>query len=171
MRGVKKFTPEERAAIFPGRVLHEGRHYRVELRAGTQTIVLVRSGHPFVSQDDVETGCGPVQLILDQLGRSKHNVLVDTREATANNDPVYESWFAAHRRRMVQGFRRAALVTKTAVGGLQNRRLIQTDGTRVVIFTSMDDALAYLEGEGEGSIPPPGRTSTPPPAIGRRVKE
>jgi hypothetical protein len=176
MRSVKKFTPEERAAIFPGRVLHDARHYRVELRAGTQTIVLTRSAQPFVSREDVEAGCAPVQLVLDQLGRAKHNMLLDTREAIANNDPIFESWFAAHRRRMLLGFRRAALVAKTAVGGLQNRRLVQTDGTPVVIFSSMDEALAYLEGEGDGSVPPPGRGSTPPPrssppGSGRRVKE
>ncbi|HEX4447736.1 MAG TPA: hypothetical protein VH044_13395 [Polyangiaceae bacterium] len=172
---MRKFTPEERASIFPGRVLHDSRHYRVELRAGTQTILLTRSAQPFVSREDVEAGCSPVQFVLDQLGRSKHNMLLDTREAIANNDPIFESWFAAHRRRMLVGFRRTALVTKTAVGGLQNRRLIQTDGTPVVIFASMDDALAYLEGE--GSIPPPRRSSSPPPGSssppgsGRGVKE
>ena len=170
---MKKFTKEERASIFPGRVLHDARHYRVELRAGTQTILLTRSAQPFVSREDVEAGCAPVQLILDQLGRAKHSLLLDTREAVANNDPIFESWFADHRRRMVLGFRRAALIARTAVGGLQNRRLIRTDGTAVAIFSSMEEALAYLEGEGEGSIPPPGRggSTFPPPGSGRRVKE
>jgi hypothetical protein len=127
--------------------------------------VLIRSSQPFVSEEDVEAGCTPVQLILDQLGRARHDLLLDTREAIANNDPVFESWFAAHRRRMCMGFRRAALVAKTAVGGLQNRRLIQQDGTPVVIFASMEEATAYLGGA--GSVPP-GRTGSSIPAPRRR---
>ena len=127
---MKKLSPGERTSTFPGRLLHDGRHYRVEILPGAKTVLLVRSPYPFVSPDDVDAGCTPVQLILDKLGRSGYNVLVDTRHATANNDPVYESWFEAHRKRMVQGFRRAAIVIRTAVGGLQTRRLIQHDGSR-----------------------------------------
>jgi hypothetical protein len=152
---VTKFPPAggESARAEPGaRVLYEARHYRIELLADGRTLILVRTAAPFTSQEDVEIGCSPVQLLLDQLGRKSHDILIDTRDAVANNDPVFESWFAAHRRRMVLGFRRAALITKTAVGGLQNRRLIQQDETPVAIFSSMDDALAYLRHD---SLPPP----------------
>lgn len=169
---MKKLLPEERSSTFPGRLLHDGRHYRVEILPGAKTVLLVRSPYPFVSPDDVDAGCTPVQLILDKLGRSRYNVLVDTRHATANNDPVYESWFEAHRKRMVQGFRRAAIVIRTAVGGLQTRRLVQHDASPVVLFTSMDDAIAYLEAD--GSVPPTagGRMSSAPPVSGsRRIKE
>jgi hypothetical protein len=150
------------------RVLYDARHYRLELRPDGRTLILVRTPHPFVSQEDVEAGCTPVQLLLDQIGRGRHKLLLDTRDAIANNDPVFESWFAAHRRRMVMGFRRTALVVKTAVGGLQNRRLVQHDGTPVAIFSSLDAAFGYLDDE---SIPPPApggtvRPSRPPPTGG-----
>lgn len=155
----------ERAAAGQ-RVLYDARHYRLELRPDGRTLILIRTAQPFVSQDDVEAGCTPVQLLLDQIGRGRHKLLLDTRDAVANNDPVFEEWFAAHRRRMVLGFRRTALVVKTAVGGLQNRRLVQHDGTSVAIFSSMDAAFTYLDDE---SIPPPkpgGAPSRPPPKAG-----
>lgn len=127
------------------RELHRSPFFTVDELPGKVALV-VRLARPFASPAEVETACAPVQRALDALGRGDHCLLLDTRDARGSNHPDYESWFAAHRVRLLQGFRKVAVVVRTAVGKLHSERLMTRDGNRdqAVLFQDLTAARNYL---------------------------
>jgi hypothetical protein len=83
---------------------------------------------------------------LDALGRAEHHLLFDSRYAVPCNNPEYEGWFAPHRRDLVRGFFRTAVLVGTSVGMLQSRRLLRadTEDPQVRVFDSYDLALTFV---------------------------
>jgi hypothetical protein len=140
------------------RLLLENACYRVEVVDHDRLFLVTRSSVPFTSAFHVDAMCSPVQRAMDDLGRAGRFVLVDSRAAPANNDPVYESWFDHHRKRMIEDFVRAAVVVRSIVGALHARRLADRHRNDAVVFTSMDEARVWLT-EGTQST----STSTFPP--------
>ena len=112
----------------------------------TRVVQITRLPRSFTSQEEVETACRPVQRTLDGLPRAGFALLLDARQARGSNDPAHEEWFAAHRARMVQGFRSVAILMRTAIGALHSERLTRADGTRekLRIFQDFDEACLHL---------------------------
>jgi len=108
----------------PSGVIYQSDYYRVEVLTISRVVKVTRLGRPFESQETLNAVCEPVQLALDSAGRRSHRLLIDTRLAIGNNNPDYEMWFEVHRRRMVLGFPRVALVVKSAIGKLHVDRLL-----------------------------------------------
>jgi hypothetical protein len=111
-----------------------------------RVVQVTRLPRVFASQEEVERACIPVQRTLDQLPRANFALLLDARQARGSNDPQHEEWFAAHRARMVKGFRRVAILMRTAIGALHSDRLTRSDGTRgdLLIFQDFDEACRHL---------------------------
>ena len=126
------------------RSIFENDCYCVEADAEAQLVTLTRRRRPFVSAQDAEGACAPVNAALDALRRAQHRLLVDSREAAPRNDAAYEDWFAPHRKSLLSGFARTAVLVKSAVGVLQSRRLVQQDRGDAKIFTDPESAIAYL---------------------------
>jgi hypothetical protein len=126
--------------------IHESEFYEVFRTSGSRVVKVVRLARGFESALDVELGCGPLQLALDLLGRRAHTLLVDSRGVVGRNDPTSEALFREHRRDMLLGFRRAAILVRTPAGLLQARRLLVEDGTEAHARAFLDEAeaLAYL---------------------------
>lgn len=136
-------------------------------------------------------GCRPMLAALDALGRPRHFLLFDSRQAIGRNDPEYESWFAPHRRDLVRDFPKAAVLVSTSAGRLHSQRLINADSAaeRFRVFDDYVLALAFLrtalrastrpgdslrpgEATRAGDSSPPARRSTssfPPPPSRRSV--
>ncbi len=127
-------------------MLLQNDYYRVERLPLVPVVKVARSAVPFETVDDVERGCAPVQRALDLEGREKVGLLIDTREALGRNDPKSEQIFAKHRKLMVLGFRRVAILVSTPTGLLHTKRLLTTDQTHTHTQVFMDEreALTYL---------------------------
>jgi hypothetical protein len=127
-------------------VILENDYYRVELLDGESIVRVVRSSRPFCSAQAAHEACEPVQEALDTRRRSRIAVLIDSRAAPLRNDPEYESWFAPHRKRMIVGVRKSAILVRSSAGVLHTERVMKLDRapSHARIFLDEDEALAYL---------------------------
>jgi hypothetical protein len=87
-----------------------------------------------------------VAAVIDGLGRHRYALLVDMRLSPMRNDPAYEQALAQARSRLLHGFRRVAVVVRTAAGLLQAKRHRRDDASDVEIFHEEAAALEYLRG-------------------------
>jgi hypothetical protein len=124
-------------------LLHASDFYRLELFLQVELFRVTRKERPFTSAEDVETACRPVQQMMDLNGRRGRVVLVDTRLAQGNNHRDFELWFAEHRRSMVRGFTRAAILTRSTIGKMQSDRLISADGNATLARVFCEESQAY----------------------------
>lgn len=133
----------------PSEIVHESAYYRVEVLAIPKVVKVTRTSRPFESEEMVNIACDPVQAALDAVGRRSHRLLIDTRAAMGNNDPTYERWFESHRRRMLLGFPRVALVMRTVIGKLHAERLLAAAKLDKPPRVFLDEGLAlrYLAEE------------------------
>lgn len=109
-------------------------------------IRLDRTSVPFVDFAEMESSMEDLNGRMDALNRPAHRLLVDTRQATGRNDPEFEQAFAPHRRRMLEGFERRAVVVRRVVGQLQVQRHARADGLEVGAFLDLDEARRWLLG-------------------------
>jgi hypothetical protein len=133
----------------PSGIVHQSAYYRVEVLAIPRVVKVTRLARPFESAEAVNIACDPVQAALDAAGRRSHRLLIDTREAVGNNDTDYEKWFEVHRRRMLLGFPRVALIAKSAIGKLHVDRLVAAEKLEKTPRVFLDEGLAmrYLAEE------------------------
>lgn len=123
----------------------------------------VRTAVPYPSLDEYERLHERAAGYLDQLGRKRHVLLVDMREAVMNNDPSFERAAGRCRQLLVHDFRRMAVLVKTAVGALQVGRHIREDALEAPIFNEETAAISFLLGvSGFDAEPPPSSTARPP---------
>jgi eukaryotic-like serine/threonine-protein kinase len=111
-------------------------------------VVLVRrSARQFVDEVEVAEERRRVGAALDQLGRQRKRLLVDSRRAPLSTDDRLAAAFMALREEMARGFDRTAVVVDSKVGILQANRLNRSttaDGA-LAAFESERDALAFLK--------------------------
>jgi hypothetical protein len=136
-----------------------------------------RNSEVFASIEDLVQSHADMARVLDRLGRARYSLLVDLREARGANTLAAEDAMARERKRLLFGFRRVAVLVKSAAGALQVRRHAREDGIDVCVF--LDDerrAVAYVRGSGPISerAPSSGVVETVPPSssgpasVGRR---
>lgn len=109
----------------------------------TGVLVFRRSSTPFLNNEEMVEFFGTVNRVLDERGRPRSSLVVDTRDAPPRNDPAFEQAFAPLRARMLRGFRRVAVVVATPVGRLQVERHAREDHVPVRAFASDTEAIAY----------------------------
>lgn len=107
-------------------------------------IRLERTSAPFDDFDQMESSMEDLNARMDRLNRPGHRLLVDTRQATGRNDPEFEQAFAPHRRRMLEGWQRRAVVVRRVVGQLQVQRHARADGLDVGAFLDPAEARRWL---------------------------
>ena len=128
-------------------VVHESDYYRVERLGEHEVLRLTRKAKPFITKEDVERACRPLQLVLTRVGRGRLQLLIDSRKVVGRNDPASEANFLYHRCEMVKGFARCAILVATPTGKLHAQRLLSEDGTAsssVKVFLDEAEALAFL---------------------------
>ncbi len=108
-------------------LLLDNEGYRVEKNEASALVRVTRSPVLFESQAHCNALCEPVQKALDGIGRSRFTIILDLRRAVGKNEPGYESWFAHHRRRMLEEFPRAILLMRTVIGKLHSERMLRAE--------------------------------------------
>ncbi len=136
-----------------GVVLHESDYYRVERVAAPSHLRVTRKVRPFLSAQEVDLACDPVQAALDREGRERSTLLIDTRIVAGRNDPTSEQMFERHRREMLLRFKRVALLVRTPAGLLHVQRLLASDRADARAFADEQEALAFLRGDAPADAP------------------
>ncbi len=142
------------------RVLLDDPYCVVSLDHASSVLRFTRTALVYASLDDVRVLHLGVGRIFDRLGRERHVLLVDMRQAPLNNDPGFDQAAGRGRAILVRGFRRVGVLVQTAVGALQVARHLREDRVPGEVFSDEAQALAYL-GQLEVARLPPGAAAKP----------
>jgi hypothetical protein len=115
---------------------------RIDLDPDHAVARYTRTSLQFPTLTELEIFHENVARALDRLGRARHALVVDLREARGNNTSGLEQALTRGRRRLLAGFLRVGIIVKTATGALQVLRHAGEDGIEVRVF--QDDEVAAL---------------------------
>lgn len=92
---------------------------------------------------------GRLDVLIARSERGRFGLLIDTREAPPAADPQLEASLRASAERFSIGYRKRAVLVRTALGKLQmgriNReRVEQGIGPALAVFDNEKEAIAYL---------------------------
>ncbi len=104
----------------------------------------VRTAERFETVAEIDGAYAALCAAFDGLDRPRFAQLADAREAPARNDPQFEAVVTRYHPRLYAGFRAAAALVRTAAGRLQMRRMFDTSGVDVRVFSDEAEAIAYL---------------------------
>jgi hypothetical protein len=112
----------------------------------------LRNGEPFSSLEDLAQSHGEVARALDRLGRARYSLLVDLREARGTVSTLIEQAMLGERQRLLFGFKRVAVLVKSAVSAAEVQRHARQEDLAVRVFVEDEPgALAYLRRSGPTS--------------------
>ncbi|NUP04808.1 MAG: hypothetical protein HOW73_01975 [Polyangiaceae bacterium] len=126
--------------------LLRNRHVVITDQSASRTVCVKRTAAPFVTIPEMQATFTEICRILDDYGRATANLIVDTRDAPPRNDPEFEVAFGPLRTKMLQGFRKVAILVSTPIGRLQVQRHAREDGLPLRMFSDEDEARAYCLG-------------------------
>jgi hypothetical protein len=129
-------------------------------------VEVVRTGVAFPSSKDAALAFAPLLLLLDDLGRERYALLLDSRDALPNNDPRYEASYARFRNDLHRGFQRIAVLVRTPAGNLQATRLVPVVDTPVRVFRDREAAWSFVSSR-VSSLPAPSISGGHPPSSRR----
>ena len=106
-----------------------------------------RTARGFDSIDEVRAAHTEVVALFDRVGRRGRRLMLDLRLAPGRMDPEFERAMKGFRPRIVGGWDRCAVLVKSALGGLQVRRLGREDGVaeRLAVFDDPTLTRAHVE--------------------------
>jgi serine/threonine-protein kinase len=120
--------------------------FHEELLLEPRIVLVRRSARQFVDDAEVAEERRRIGATLDQLGRQRKRLLVDSRRAPLSTDDRLASAFMALREEIGRDFERTAVVVNTKLGILQANRLnreTELDGA-IAAFENELEALAFL---------------------------
>jgi hypothetical protein len=146
-------TPSPTAWIEIGR----NKHWVVSREPARRIIRVARTDVPFGDSTNWPHAVAALADVIGIFDRATHAVLLDLRAAAMSTDPEFERRVVPLQRKALDGFARAAVLVRTAVGLLQvTRSRRQSGGDTHGVFQDEDAALAYL------GTPRDRRSATPP---------
>ncbi|KYF68094.1 hypothetical protein BE11_17270 [Sorangium cellulosum] len=109
-----------------------------------QLVALKRSSLHYPSMEVLEQNFDRLEQALGIISRHRSVLLVDARDAPFRNDDMFDEPFARRHARLVQGFKKTAVILRSAVGVLQVGRITKGSLQPVSTFTKPEDALLHL---------------------------
>lgn len=109
-----------------------------------QLVFLKRYSLPYPSLGEVEQNFQRLEKAIGLISRPRSLLFVDARDAPMRNDDRFEATFAPSRARLMQGFKKTAVLLRSAIGVLQAERLSKGNVSPVGTFTRPEEALVYL---------------------------
>lgn len=105
---------------------------------------VVRSSQPFANLLEARVQYEKVILALDQHGRIGRFLLTDLRSAVGRSDPGWEALIRELRPKLVRGYKRQGVLTKTAQGTLAVSRHAREDNQEILISDSEEQLLSFF---------------------------
>ncbi|WP_437288495.1 hypothetical protein [Sorangium sp. So ce406] len=109
-----------------------------------QLVALKRSSLHYPSIEVLDQNFDRLEQALGVVSRHRSVLLVDARDAPFRNDDKFDEPFARRHARLVQGFKKMAVILRSAVGALQVGRITKGSLQPVSTFTKPEDALRHL---------------------------
>jgi hypothetical protein len=110
-------------------------------------VLVRRSARQFLDAAEVSEERRRIGTALDQLGRRRKRLLVDSRRAPLSTDDRLAAAFMALREEIARYFERTAVIVDSKIGILQANRLNRqttVDG-ELAAFESEPEAMAFLK--------------------------
>ncbi len=111
-------------------------------------VVVVRRSQMRLLLPDIAPAFVGVHGAIARVDRANSSILLDMREAPMRNEEQYELAMGDAIGHVVAGFRRKAILVRTAVGALQVSRTTRSvwndDDARPELFRDESDAMHYL---------------------------
>lgn len=149
----------------PAPCLFRNEYFTLLCHQAENVVEVVRSSVAFPSPQEAALAFAPLLLLLDDLGRHRYALLLDSRDAIPNNDPRYEASYARFRTDLHRGFQRIAVLVRTSAGNLQAMRLVPTVEAPVRVFLDRDAAWSFVTDR--GSVRPSMGSTGPAPSSRR----
>jgi hypothetical protein len=125
--------------------LYENAYLSVEALFLPGIVRVVRNDRPIETIEEIEAAFGALNQALARLDHAHHCLLLlDFRRARGRNDDDFERAVAPYRARTVQGFRKVAVLVRSAPGRLQVQRHARTNEVAAQVFMDEQVALAWL---------------------------
>jgi hypothetical protein len=131
----------------PGRELFRDEYIVVRLDEDGMVIWLIRSAVAYEDIAALNESFEGVIAALDRVGRKGRVMLFDTRAPRGRNDPEFELAMAKLRPRIDRQFVRIGVLVASAVGALQMRRWVSTDGIERIASSNVHELLDVLRAE------------------------
>jgi hypothetical protein len=131
--------------------LYSDEYSRVEVDVSHRFVRFTRTAVPLATPESAETAYLDAAIAIDALERPIYVVLVDLRLARGSNTPGFEEAMARGRKRLLGGFRKTAVLVRTAAGALQVQRHAREDASNTQVFQDETSALTFLRAEGDSS--------------------
>jgi hypothetical protein len=128
------------------RTVFSGVAFDVQRDDVLQVVVLRRSATKLTLPEVAQAFDG-VHDALASVARGDSGILVDMRNAPLRNEERFEQAMGDALDRVVTGFRRKAILVRTAVGALQVSRATRTvwqEDARPEVFRDESEAMHYL---------------------------
>ncbi len=135
--------------MFSAQPLLLSAHWVVEGGIREQLLLVRRTANAYTSVNEVRTAFDPVRRIIETLDRANTSVLVDMRLAPPRDDPDFERAAGDQPKLLSRGFKRSAVLIRTAIGLLHVQRHMQRLGLPMKVFNDEQQALDYLRGRVE----------------------
>ncbi len=119
-------------------------HVRLEHKAGTTLVRLVRTSVPYAAAADIGESYALLHSAFPLDQRSALSFLLDVRAAPMRTDPRFEKIVAEEVPRLYQGWRRAGVLAATHAGVEQLARIRERAGVSGRSFLDEQEALAWL---------------------------
>jgi hypothetical protein len=127
------------------RDLYRGRQWIITEDTERSFVRITRTTAPFDSLAELEAAGMHLEQALNDARRRCTGVLVDLREGPLRNDPEFEKAMGKLRLAIYRGFKRSAVIVRTAVGKLQVARHAREDqAPGFGAFLDEPDAIAHL---------------------------
>lgn len=124
--------------------LFKNEYFTLLCHQANWVVEVVRSAVAFPSPKEAALAFAPLLLLLDDLGRERYALLLDSRDAVPNNDPRYEASYARFRNDLHRGFQRIAVLVRTSAGNLQATRLVPAIDAPVRVFQDREAAWSFV---------------------------
>ncbi len=125
------------------KVLHDDAWLHVEHDPALRIVFVRRTAEPLTAEAVEHSPLAKVRLALLGIDRAHHAVLVDMRAPQIRNDELIEK-VNREFQELLRGFRRSAVLVRTATGLLQVGRTAREGATGSRGFTDENEALAWL---------------------------
>ncbi|HRI68787.1 MAG TPA: hypothetical protein PK156_31375 [Polyangium sp.] len=124
-------------------------HWVVEIDAREEIMIVRRTANAYANVGEVRAAFEEVRRIVDGLDRPNFSVFIDMRLAPPRDDPEFERAAIDQPKTLSHGFKRSAVVMRTAIGILHVQRNLSRLGVPIKVFNDEQPAIEYLRGRSE----------------------
>jgi hypothetical protein len=110
-------------------------------------VLLVRTREPFRTISDLEQCIADFSRFIPASRRARWRIIIDMRLGPTRVDPSLEPAFERFRKETHAGFARAAVIVETPLGRVRAERLSNISDVPLCVVGSLEEALAFIDGQ------------------------